>query len=106
MQRPGGRKKVVAGVFGVKPGLNGVAGGGSFQRLDGKLTALGDLNLQADEVEPGDHLSNRMFYLDSGVDFDEVELARRRQQEFHGAGIGVADLTSQGERGLSHAPAK
>src|SRR3546814_13780772 len=41
----------------------------------GQPLALGDADLLAHQIEPGDHLGDRMFDLKPGVHLDEVECA-------------------------------
>ena len=58
--------------------------------LDRQLLAGGDLQLLGHQVDAGDHFGNRMFHLDAGVHFDEVEAAVL-VQELERAGTTVAD---------------
>ena len=70
--------------------------------------AAAAMDLLQHEVDIGDHLGDRMFNLDTGVHFDEIELAVL-VQEFDGAdaeilhvlhclGAAGADLGARGRR--------
>ena len=54
--------------------------------------AFSDFDLGLDDVDTGNHFGNRVFYLDTGVDFDEIEVAVRRNQEFDRTGIDVMNV--------------
>src|SRR5262245_21241641 len=71
----GRRQEIVSRVFGVKPRLDRVAFSLQIVLTEWQRTAFGDLDLQPDQIESGDHLSNGMFDLQARVDLDEVELA-------------------------------
>src|SRR5207244_251421 len=58
--------------------------------------------LLADDVDPGDHLGDRMLDLHARVHLEEVEAAVRPEQELDGAGVVVVDGPGQAERGASH----
>ena len=61
--------------------------------------ARGDAKLLADDVEPADHLGDRVFDLQARIHLDEKELAVLRE-EFEGAHTLVAELAQclDGER--------
>src|SRR5260370_34716465 len=101
VQRSRGRQEAVGRILGIKPGFNGVARLAS--RFGRQRPALGNLNLKANKIYAGDHLRDRMLHLNARVDLDEVELARGRQQEFHGSGVGVADLAAKSDGRSRHA---
>src|SRR6185295_19806412 len=65
-----------------------------------RLTA-GNLDLKLDQINARDHLGHRVLDLQPRVHFDEVELARRRENKFDRAGIRVANRASGRERGLA-----
>ena len=54
-----------------------------------QLLARRHANLRLDQVDAGDHLRHRMLDLDAGVHLDEVEVARRIDDELDRAGVGV-----------------
>ena len=56
------------------------------QRLAG-----GDAQLPFDQVQAGHQFRHRMLDLQARVDLHEIEAAVRRDDEFHGAGIGIVD---------------
>ena len=62
-----------------------------FILLDGQRLASCNTQLLFDQVNAGDHFGNRVFYLNTGVHFNEVELAVF-EQELEGARSAVADI--------------
>src|SRR5690606_2337794 len=58
--------------------------------LQGQPVAGGDAELLADQADAGDHLGDRVFDLDAGVQHDEVEAAVL-VKELEGAGAAVPD---------------
>src|SRR5712691_1361185 len=64
--------------------------------------AGGDLELEPDQVEAGDHFGDGVLDLEAGVDLEEVETAVGVEQELDGAGVGVAGGLREGDRGLTH----
>ena len=70
------------------------------QRLSGR-----DPDLPLDQVLAGDHLRDRVFDLDAGVDLDEVEFLVLVEQEFHGTGAMILGLLDQPQcRGAQTVP--
>ena len=88
---PGPRRRAVPRSRGRRVG----GGRGERQRL-----ALGDQQLQPDQVQPGDALGDRVLDLQPGVHLQEEELAVRGEQELHRAGADVADRPAGGHRRL------
>ncbi len=72
-----------------------VAGGCAAQ-----APAVGDLQLQAHEVEPGRALGDRMLDLQSGVHLEEEEASGFVRQELDGARTFVADRAGRRDRRL------
>src|SRR5262249_35005528 len=58
-----------------------------------------DLELPADEVDPGAELSHRMLDLEPRVELDERERAVRAEQELERARVHVPDLAAGALRG-------
>jgi hypothetical protein len=58
--------------------------------------------LPFDQIQPGDHLGHRMLDLQPGVHFHEVEVAVFVGDEFHRAGIHIADRPRRRNRGVAH----
>ena len=54
-----------------------------------------------DQVDAGDLFGNGVFDLDAGIDFDEVELVLAIDEEFDGAGVGVAGDLDESDGGLA-----
>src|SRR5687767_13444731 len=71
-------------ILGVDAALDRMATELDFALLARQLAAGGDADLFEHEVQAGDHLSDRMLDLDSGVHLDEIEPAVL-EQEFDGA---------------------
>ena len=105
-QPPGGR------VLGIEAGLDGVAHGPpghGLVDLVRKGRAPGDEQLEADQVEAGDRLGDRVLHLETGVHLQEVGLPVARpvapgvEHELDGAGVDVADRPGRGHRGIGQA---
>src|SRR6185295_17368345 len=60
-----------------------------------------NLDLKLYQIESRYHLGHRVFDLEPRVDFNEVELTRRGENEFDRPGIRVANRTSRIERGFA-----
>jgi len=73
VQGAGGRQEPGGDVLGVEPRLDRVAGDARRGDLVGQWFAFRDEELQADQVQPGDELGDRVFDLQPGVDLEEVE---------------------------------
>jgi hypothetical protein len=67
---------------------------GRMQRV-----ALGDEDLGAHEIEAGDDLGDGMLNLDTRIHLDEELVAVEIVEEFDGAGVVVADLAGDADRG-------
>ena len=63
---------------------------------DGQRMAGRDQQLGPDQVDVGALLGHRVLDLQPGVDLQEGQLAPRREQELHGAGVDVAGLPADG----------
>ena len=95
------RHEVVHRVFRRDTALDGVAQAADvvlgldadFVAVEG--VAFGDFDLGLDDVNARDHFRNGMFDLYARVDFDEVEFAVRRNQEFDRPGVDVMDVLHQ-----------
>lgn len=66
----------------------------NFFLLDGKRLACSDTQLLFDQVNAGDHFGNRMLNLNTGVHFDEIELAVL-EQELKGTRSTIADIDTR-----------
>ena len=98
VQPAGGGQEPAPRVLGVEPRLDGVAGDGRPADLVGQRLPGGQQELQADQVEAGDRLGDRVLDLQAGVDLEEDELALGGEQELDGAGTDVADRLAQRDR--------
>src|SRR5262252_1932744 len=101
---PGGRQEIVSRVFGVKPRLDRVTFGLQIALAERQRMAFGDLDLQPDQVESGDHLRDGMLDLQARVDFDEIELARGPKNKFDRARVRVTDGAANIDSRLAHLP--
>ena len=79
---------------------------GASRAASRQRRALGDGELQLDEVEPGDQLGDRVLDLQPGVHLEEPEPAVGLEEELDGAGADVADGRGGGDRGVGHPPAQ
>ena len=76
-------------ILGIEPGLDRISFGS--RRFGIEAIAVGDRELQLDEIEPGGLLGDRVFDLQPGVHLQEVELTVIVGEELHGSRAGVAD---------------
>src|SRR5690606_8052432 len=79
------------GVFGVDPALKGVAANHDVGLLDGQLFPCAHANLFLNQVHAGNHLRDRMLYLNTGVHLDEVK-APIFVQELKGTCSAITDV--------------
>src|SRR5712691_9615809 len=70
------------------------------------MPALGDLQLEPYEIEPGDELGHRVLNLESGVHFQEEEPASLVEDELDRPGADVPDRRGKSNRRLPHALAQ
>lgn len=66
----------------------------NFFLLDRQRLTGSDTQLFFDQVNAGDHFSNRVFYLNTGVHFDEIELAVF-EQELESTCTAIADINTR-----------
>ena len=78
-------------IFGVDPALDGMATDADILLGDRQGLAGGDAQLLLDQIDTSNHLGDRMLNLDTGVHFDEIELAVF-VQELESTRTAVADL--------------
>src|SRR5881396_603053 len=95
-------QEIAVGVLGVDAAFNRMTTRTDVALIDAQGEPAGDAELLADDVDPGDHLGDRMLDLHASVHLEEVEAAVRPEQELDGAGIVVVDGAGQAERGASH----
>ena len=88
-------------ILGVEAGLDRVAR--RVRRLALQPAARGHVQLELDEVKPGDRLGHRVLDLQAGVDFHEREAALRGLvEELNGPRVAVARAQRQPARRLHH----
>ena len=80
---------VPRGILGVEPGLDGIPVRSRWFGV--QSAAVGDRELQFDQVESGGLLGDRVLDLQPGVHLQEVELAVIVGEELHRPRTGVAD---------------
>ncbi len=74
---PRAAAEVVFGIFGIDSQLDRrPVAGNQFVLCESEFFARGDANLPLDQVNPGDHLADRVLHLDPRVDLDEIETCR------------------------------
>ena len=71
---PGRRPEALRHVLGVQPAFDRVAGDRDVVLGEPERSAVGDLELEGDEVPPGHGLADGMLDLDPAVDLKEEEL--------------------------------
>ena len=98
VNRAGLRLPVLGGVLGVEPGLDRRAVRG--RRFGVQAAAVGDRDLQLDQVEAGGLLGDRVLDLQPGVHLQEEEVAVIVGEELHRPRPGVGDRTRRQPGGL------
>src|SRR5699024_927572 len=81
-------------IFGVDTAFHGMAANVNFFLLDRQRWNGSDTQLFFDQVNAGDHFGIRMFYLNTGVHFDEIELAVF-EQELESTCAAIADINTR-----------
>src|SRR5205807_1942201 len=98
------RREPARRIFGVDADLDRVATACSPPGRAQPL-ARGDVQLLADDVDPGHDLADRMLDLQARVELDEMEGAVGAEHELEGARVQVADLqTGMGDALLHRRP--
>ena len=64
--------------------------------------AGGDGDLEFDEIEAGDLFGDGMLDLETGVDFEKIEIELGVDEKFDGAGVGVATGAREAHGGVAH----
>ena len=96
-EAPGRRKKVVVRIFRIDPALDRVPPRlDEIARIEVEPFAARDADLPTHQIDAGHHFGDWVLDLQAGVHFEEVELAVLVEQEFDGAGVGVADAARDG----------
>ena len=106
VQRAGDGQEPGRDVLGVQADLDGVAGDRGLADLGRQRLALGDAQLELDQVQAGDFLGDRVLDLQPGVHLQEVERPVAVQDELDGARAGVAGRPAGGDRCLGERGAK
>ncbi|MPL82810.1 hypothetical protein SDC9_28759 [bioreactor metagenome] len=96
------RQELAIGVFGIEPAFDRPAVDLQIRLLERQLAAIGDVDHLLDQVDAGDQFGDRMFHLQAGVHLEEVEVLVPVDDEFHGAGRGVAHGLRQRDGLLAH----
>ena len=98
----GGGKKTGRGILRVDPGFDSMLPAVPLG-IEVEALARGDAELLLDEVNAVDHLGHGVLDLQASVHFEEIELAAIVHDELHRAGVPIADLARDRDRGGSHA---
>ena len=85
------RQEAFRRILGVDPALDRMAAEHDVLLRDGQPLPGGDEDLLPHEVEPRDHLRDRVLHLDPGVHLEEVVRAVGGEEPLHGAGRAIAD---------------
>ncbi len=97
VQGPAVRVPTVGRILGIEPDLDGVSG--RHRRRRREAGALGDADLQGNEIDAGGALGDGVLDLEPGVHLQEEEAAVVTGKELDGAGAGVADRPGGRDRG-------
>ena len=90
LRGPWAGTEVGCGIFSIDPALDGVPGEGYLFLSEGEGQAGGNAQLLPHQIQAGDHLGDRVLYLDAGVHLDEIELPLLVQHELDGARVLIA----------------
>ena len=85
----GRRTKIVVRVFGIDAHFDRRTVTRNVSLLPGKRSPGRDFDLLLDQIDSRHHFCDRMFDLDPGIDFDEVELVVLVDDKFDGARIRI-----------------
>ena len=96
------RQEAALRILGIDPALDRPAVALQVGLRERELLAGGHADHLLDQVEPGDHLGDRMLDLQPRVHLEEVEAAIAPHDELDGAGRLVADRARQRHRLLAH----
>ena len=99
-------QEVLRRVLGVQAHFNGVAVAAHLVLAQGQRLACGDAQLPFHQVQAGHQFGHRVLHLQAGVDFHEVEIAVRADDELHRAGVDVVNGVRGLHRGGTHARAQ
>jgi hypothetical protein len=91
------------GILGVHPALDRVPVLREIRLAEWQGLALGDANLQLDEIDAGRHLGDRVLDLQPRIHFQEVRPSLRVHQELERARVYVADTRYQRKCEGAHA---
>ena len=95
------RRKVAVRVFRIDAALNRVTARDNLLLRVAELESGGNADLFLDDVHARHHFGNRVFDLDAGVHFHEIELLLRSEKEFDGSGADVFDRLRRLDRRLA-----
>ena len=102
----GGGDEAAGRLLGADARLDGPAVETDGPLVKGQRLAAGDAQLPFHQVEPGDHLGDRVFHLQAGVHLQEVKILLRVHDELDRARIDVVGGARQVAGGLAHALAQ
>ncbi len=99
---PGRRREISKWILGVDAALDGVTAEGDFVLREPQRLAHRDEDLLLHEVHAGDFLGDGMLHLNAFVDLQKIIVAFGVRHKLHRAGIHVARLAANSQRGFSH----
>ena len=97
---PGRRREVSLGGLRIQPGFDGMAVRAHIALRESKPPPCRHRNLLGDEIEPRDHLGDRMLDLQARVHFQKEELAAA-VDELHRASVAVSGRAGDARRRLT-----
>jgi len=93
--------KIIGGVFSIDATFDCDTGMPDILLPEVYSPAACDFQLPFNKVVAGNHLSNRMLHLDTGVDLHKVEPVVLVEEELDGAGVDVICLLDHFQGGLA-----
>ena len=100
--RAGAGAEVHIGIFGVDSTFNDVPGGFNVLLRKGKFLSGGNHDLGFNQIDASEHFCNSVFDLNSGVEFDKIELSRFIDDELDCPGVCVSRLFDQSDCRVAH----
>ena len=100
---PRAATKIVLRIFRVDSQLDRAPGVTNVGLRKRQFFSRSNQNLLLDQIDACDKFRHRMFHLNSGINFDEVEVVILVNNEFTGAGICVSGFSYQIDGTIAHA---
>ncbi len=92
-----GGQKIRFRIFSINPANQGSPDGLNIPLSQGKLLPLGNADLCLHDIHPSHHFCDRVFYLETGIEFEVIEVSLRGHKKFHSPRPGIFDGDGSGE---------